>query len=62
LGVLVVLAASAAVAASTQVPVTLTVGTIALSLGSAGLAGALAGLYPARRAAHVDIAQAVRAD
>jgi ABC-type antimicrobial peptide transport system permease subunit len=44
------------------VPLALTSGTALWSFASAALAGVLAGLYPARRAARIDIIAAVRAE
>ena len=61
-GLLAVLALASAVEAWAGLPVTLSARTIAWSVVSAGLAGVLAGLYPARRAARVDIIAAVRAE
>jgi putative ABC transport system permease protein len=61
-GLLVVLAASSAVRVGAAVPLTLTPATALLSFGSAAVAGLLAGLYPAQRAARVDIVAAVRAE
>jgi putative ABC transport system permease protein len=59
-GLLVVLAASSAVGAAANVPLALTIQTALWSVGSAALAGILAGLYPAQRAARIDIIAAVR--
>ncbi len=61
-GLLVVLAASSAVRVGAAVPLTLTPATALLSFGSAAVAGLLSGLYPAQRAARVDIVAAVRAE
>jgi putative ABC transport system permease protein len=61
-GLVAVVALAAAVRAGSGVPLALTSGTALWSFASAALAGVLAGLYPARRAAHIDIIAAVRAE
>lgn len=61
-GLLLVLALATALEAWAGLPASLPAPTIAWGVGAAFLAGILAGLYPARRAAQVDIIAAVRAE
>jgi putative ABC transport system permease protein len=61
-GLLAVLALASAVQAGAGVPLAVAPGTALWSFSSAALAGVLAGLYPARRAARIDIIAAVRAE
>jgi putative ABC transport system permease protein len=61
-GLLAVYGLLAAVQASAGLPLALTPATVLWSVGGAGLSGILAGLYPARRAARIDIIAAVRAE
>ena len=61
-GLLAVYGLLAAVQASAGLPLALTPATVLWSVGGAGLSGILAGLYPARRAAGIDIIAAVRAE
>jgi putative ABC transport system permease protein len=61
-GLLAVLGIGAAARTAAAVPLALTATTVLWSFGSAALAGVLAGLYPARRAARTDVIAAVRAE
>jgi putative ABC transport system permease protein len=61
-GLLAVLAVGSAVGAVAGVRLAPTAETVLWSVGSAALAGVLAGLYPARRASGVDVIAAVRAE
>jgi putative ABC transport system permease protein len=61
-GLAVVLLLASLVRAVAVVPLAVSGGTAAWSVASAALAGILAGLYPARRAARIDIITAVRAE
>jgi putative ABC transport system permease protein len=61
-GLAAVAAAAAAVRAATGAPLSLGPSTVLWSVGAAFLAGLLAGLYPARRAAAIDVIAAVRAE
>jgi putative ABC transport system permease protein len=61
-GLLAVLGLLALIRTSAGLPLTLTPSTLAWSVGGAGLSGLLAGLYPAWRAARIDIIAAVRAE
>jgi len=61
-GLLAVLGIASVARAVATVPLSVTPSTALWSFGSAGLAGLLSGLYPARRASRVDIIAAVRAE
>ena len=61
-GLLAVAGAAAAVRAASGLPLAIRPSTVLWSVGAAGVAGVLAGLYPARRAAGIDVIAAVRAE
>jgi putative ABC transport system permease protein len=61
-GLLAVAGVAAAVRAASGLPLAIRLSTVLWSVGAAGVAGVLAGLYPARRAAGIDIIAAVRAE
>jgi putative ABC transport system permease protein len=61
-GLVAVLGLAATVRAASGFPLVVSPRTVAWSVAAAGLAGVLAGLYPARRAAGVDVIAAVRAE
>ena len=61
-GLLAALGLVAAARSAAQAELPLAVSTAAWSVAGAGLAGVLAGLYPARRAARIDVISAVRAE
>jgi putative ABC transport system permease protein len=61
-GLLAAFGLVAAVRAATQAELPLAASTAAWSVAGAGLAGVLAGLYPAQRAARIDVISAVRAE
>lgn len=61
-GLLVIALVSAAVRVAAGLPLVVTPSAVLWSAGAAGVAGILAGLYPARRAAGIDVVAAVRAE
>jgi putative ABC transport system permease protein len=61
-GLLAVAGTAAAVRAASGLPLAIRPSTVLWSVGAAGVAGVLAGLYPARRAAAIDVIAAVRAE
>jgi putative ABC transport system permease protein len=61
-GLLAVFGLTSALRGVGGVPVGITPSTVLWSVGGAGIAGVLAGLYPARRASRIDIIAAVRAE
>ncbi len=61
-GLLVVSGIAEAARAASGAPLSIGPTTVAWSVGAAGVAGVLAGLYPARRAAGIDVIAAVRSE